>query len=68
MTFLLLLIPALACALVVWRNMRAEKLVREGHKDQAVAPSLFDDYFIPVILVACAIVFYAVAYMVFPVK
>ena len=39
MTFLMLLIPAIACALIVAMNLRAEKLVKNGQKEKAIASS-----------------------------
>ncbi len=68
MTFLMLLIPALACALIVAMNMRAEKLVKNGEKEKAIASSLVENMFVPAVLVVCSILFYITAYLVFPIK
>ncbi len=68
MTFLMLLIPAIACALIVAMNLRAEKLVKNGQKEKALASSLAENMFVPAVLLVCSVIFYITAYLVFPVK
>ena len=68
MTFLMLLIPAIACALIVAMNLRAEKLVNNGQKEKALASSLAENMFVPAVLLVCSVIFYITAYLVFPVK